>query len=56
MHEFITFSHKLPYFDVTEESKWYECTNGGHIVRTPRTVTLPTPKYCPKCEARVYNH
>lgn len=56
MHEFITFSHKLPYFDVTEESKWYECTNEGHIVRTPGTVTLPTPKYCPKCEARVYNH
>ena len=56
MNEFITLAHKLPYFNVTAESEWIPCTSGGHVVKTPGIITLPTPEYCPKCEAKVHNH
>lgn len=56
MNEFITFKHNLPYFNVTSESKWMPCTNGGEIVKTVGVLDLPTWEYCPECQSRIYNH
>lgn len=56
MKEFITFKHNLPYFNVTSESEWMPCTNGGEIVRTTGVLDLPTWEYCPECQSRIYNH
>lgn len=56
MHEYITFAHNLPYSDVTEEPRWLVCTTGSMPVKTKGRVILEHPQYCPRCEARVYNH